>query len=132
MLCTRHHRKTYQSYLSPQPGHHDPLAEILLASSCGLSYTEEQRPANTLRHFSKAEAQLYIYFIRFSTDAPGKKYLEGLKYHAAMFTFSPLQGALSESAASQSILELDGGIKILVGVGWDESFDVAKLKELEK
>ncbi|KAI0390496.1 beta-lactamase-like protein [Xylariaceae sp. FL0594] len=49
-----------------------------------------------------------------------------------MFTFSPLQGALSECAASQSILELDGGIKILVGVGWDESFDVAKLKELEK
>ncbi|KAI1112519.1 beta-lactamase-like protein [Nemania sp. NC0429] len=49
-----------------------------------------------------------------------------------MFTFSPLLGALSESSASQSILELDGGIKILVGVGWDESFDVAKLKELEK
>ncbi|KAI2627840.1 beta-lactamase-like protein [Hypoxylon sp. NC1633] len=49
-----------------------------------------------------------------------------------MFTFSSLQGALSESAASQSILELDGGIKILVDVGWDESFDVAKLKELEK
>ncbi|KAI8627109.1 beta-lactamase-like protein [Xylariaceae sp. FL1651] len=49
-----------------------------------------------------------------------------------MFTFSPLQGALSDSAASQSIIELDGGIKILVDVGWDESFDVAKLKELEK
>lgn len=49
-----------------------------------------------------------------------------------MFTFSPLQGALSESAASQSILELDGGIKVLVDVGWDESFDVSKLKELEK
>ncbi|KAI1193735.1 beta-lactamase-like protein [Nemania serpens] len=49
-----------------------------------------------------------------------------------MFTFSPLLGALSESSASQSILELDGGIKILVGLGWDESFDVAKLKELEK
>ncbi|KAI0194306.1 beta-lactamase-like protein [Xylaria flabelliformis] len=49
-----------------------------------------------------------------------------------MFTFSPLLGALSESAASQSIIELDGGIKILVGVGWDESFDIAKLKELEK
>ncbi|KAI1431899.1 beta-lactamase-like protein [Xylaria sp. CBS 124048] len=49
-----------------------------------------------------------------------------------MFTFSPLLGALSESPASQSILELDGGIKILVGVGWDESFDVTKLKELEK
>ncbi|KAI1332293.1 beta-lactamase-like protein [Xylariaceae sp. FL0255] len=49
-----------------------------------------------------------------------------------MFTFSPLQGALSEATASQSILELDGGIKILVDVGWDESFDVAKLKQLEK
>ncbi|KAI0382502.1 beta-lactamase-like protein [Hypomontagnella monticulosa] len=49
-----------------------------------------------------------------------------------MFTFSSLQGALSESAASQSILELDGGIKVLVDVGWDESFDIAKLKELEK
>ncbi|KAI1821639.1 beta-lactamase-like protein [Xylaria intraflava] len=49
-----------------------------------------------------------------------------------MFTFSPLLGALCESPASQSILELDGGIKILVGVGWDESFDTAKLKELEK
>ncbi|RYP49319.1 hypothetical protein DL768_004944 [Monosporascus sp. mg162] len=49
-----------------------------------------------------------------------------------MFTFTPLQGVLSESAASQSILELDGGIKILVDVGWDESFDVSKLKELEK
>ncbi|KAI1210162.1 beta-lactamase-like protein [Annulohypoxylon truncatum] len=49
-----------------------------------------------------------------------------------MFTFSSLQGALSESASSQSILELDGGIKVLVDVGWDESFDVAKLKELEK
>ncbi|KAI1441735.1 beta-lactamase-like protein [Annulohypoxylon stygium] len=49
-----------------------------------------------------------------------------------MFTFSSLQGALSESASSQSILELDGGIKVLIDVGWDESFDVAKLKELEK
>ncbi|KAI0179764.1 beta-lactamase-like protein [Hypoxylon sp. FL1284] len=49
-----------------------------------------------------------------------------------MFTFSSLQGALSDSAASQSILELDGGIKVLVDVGWDESFDVSKLKELEK
>ena len=49
-----------------------------------------------------------------------------------MFTLSPLQGALSESAASQSILELDGGIKVLVDVGWDETFDVSKLKELEK
>ncbi|PSR81467.1 beta-lactamase-like protein [Coniella lustricola] len=49
-----------------------------------------------------------------------------------MFTFCPLQGALSESAASQSLLELDGGVKVLVDVGWDESFDANKLKELEK
>lgn len=49
-----------------------------------------------------------------------------------MFTFSPLQGALSQSAATQSLLELDGGVKVLVGLGWDESFNVDKLKELEK
>ncbi|KAF3360761.1 hypothetical protein VdG1_01074 [Verticillium dahliae VDG1] len=49
-----------------------------------------------------------------------------------MFTFCPLQGARSESAASQSILELDGGVKVLIDIGWDESFDVEKLKELEK
>jgi cleavage and polyadenylation specificity factor subunit 2 len=49
-----------------------------------------------------------------------------------MFTFSPLQGALSESTASQSLLELDGGVKVLVDVGWDETFDVEKLRELEK
>lgn len=49
-----------------------------------------------------------------------------------MFTFSPLQGALSESTASQSLLELDGGVKVLIDVGWDESFDIEKLKELEK
>ncbi|XP_044722146.1 metallo-beta-lactamase superfamily domain-containing protein [Hirsutella rhossiliensis] len=49
-----------------------------------------------------------------------------------MFTFCPLQGALSESTASQSLLELDGGVKVLVDLGWDESFDVNKLAELEK
>ncbi|KAH8819792.1 beta-lactamase-like protein [Xylogone sp. PMI_703] len=49
-----------------------------------------------------------------------------------MFTFTSLQGAQSESSASQSLLELDGGVKILIDVGWDESFDVSKLKELEK
>ncbi|CAK7210224.1 hypothetical protein SBRCBS47491_000704 [Sporothrix bragantina] len=49
-----------------------------------------------------------------------------------MFTFSPLQGARSESTASQSLLELDGGVKVLVDVGWDESFDTEKLRELEK
>ncbi|KAK1831253.1 cleavage factor two protein 2 [Podospora conica] len=49
-----------------------------------------------------------------------------------MFSFCPLQGALSDSVASQSLLELDGGVKVLIDVGWDESFDVEKLKELEK
>lgn len=49
-----------------------------------------------------------------------------------MFTFTSLQGAQSESTASQSLLELDGGIRVLVDVGWDESFAVEKLKELEK
>ncbi|CAK7199824.1 hypothetical protein SEUCBS139899_002510 [Sporothrix eucalyptigena] len=49
-----------------------------------------------------------------------------------MFTFCPLQGARSESTASQSLLELDGGVKVLVDVGWDESFDAEKLRELEK
>jgi hypothetical protein len=50
----------------------------------------------------------------------------------AMFTFTPLLGAQSESPASQSLLELDGGVKILVDVGWDEAFDAEKLLELEK
>ncbi|WEW60480.1 hypothetical protein PRK78_005967 [Emydomyces testavorans] len=50
-----------------------------------------------------------------------------------MFTFTPLLGAqYSHSNASQSILELDGGVKILIDVGWDESFDTSSLKELEK
>ena len=49
-----------------------------------------------------------------------------------MFNFTPLLGALSDSPASQSLLELDGGIKILVDVGWDEDFDNEKLQELEK
>ncbi|EEQ87962.2 cleavage and polyadenylylation specificity factor [Blastomyces dermatitidis ER-3] len=50
-----------------------------------------------------------------------------------MFTFTPLLGAQSSSSrAVQSILELDGGVKILVDVGWDESFDVSALAELEK
>ncbi|KAK3305771.1 beta-lactamase-like protein [Chaetomium strumarium] len=49
-----------------------------------------------------------------------------------MFTFTPLQGALAESTASQSLLELDGGVKVLIDVGWDETFDVEKLRELEK
>ncbi|KAI5467984.1 putative cleavage and polyadenylylation specificity factor [Mariannaea sp. PMI_226] len=49
-----------------------------------------------------------------------------------MFTFCPLQGALSDSPASQSLIELDGGVKVLVDLGWDESFDIGKLKEIEK
>ncbi|QKX56489.1 uncharacterized protein TRUGW13939_03594 [Talaromyces rugulosus] len=50
-----------------------------------------------------------------------------------MFTFTPLLGAQSSSSkASQSILELEGGIKILVDVGWDETFDTLELAELEK
>ena len=49
-----------------------------------------------------------------------------------MFTFCSLLGAQSESSASQSLLELDGGVKVLIDLGWYESFDVCKLKELEK
>lgn len=49
-----------------------------------------------------------------------------------MFNFTPLNGARSESSASQSLLELDGGVKVLIDVGWDETFDVEKLRELEK
>lgn len=49
-----------------------------------------------------------------------------------MFNFTPLLGAHSASPASQSLLEFDGGVKVLIDVGWDESFDTEKLKELEK
>lgn len=49
-----------------------------------------------------------------------------------MFQFTPLLGAQSSSSASQSLLELDGGVKILVDIGWDEKFDVEDLKELER
>jgi cleavage and polyadenylation specificity factor subunit 2 len=49
-----------------------------------------------------------------------------------MFTFTPLLGAQSTSSASQSILELDGSIKILVDTGWDENFDARQLTELER
>ena len=49
-----------------------------------------------------------------------------------MFNFTPLLGAHSPSTASQSLLEFEGGIKILVDVGWDSDFDVTKLRELEK
>lgn len=49
-----------------------------------------------------------------------------------MFSFTPLLGAQSASPASQSLLEFDGGIKVLIDVGWDENFDAENLKELEK
>ncbi|KAI5309349.1 hypothetical protein KEM55_003454, partial [Ascosphaera atra] len=50
-----------------------------------------------------------------------------------MFTFTPLLGAHhAQSKAQQSLLEFDGGVKVLVDVGWDGSFDTDALKELEK
>ncbi|KAL8739570.1 MAG: hypothetical protein Q9190_007640 [Brigantiaea leucoxantha] len=49
-----------------------------------------------------------------------------------MFNFTPLLGAQSSSPASQSLLELDGGVKVLIDLGWDEDFDVSKLKALER
>ena len=49
-----------------------------------------------------------------------------------MFNFTPLLGAQSSSNASQSLLELDGEVKILIDVGWDDSFDVLDLKLLER
>jgi cleavage and polyadenylation specificity factor subunit 2 len=49
-----------------------------------------------------------------------------------MFHFTALLGAQSESGASQSLLQLDNGIKILVDVGWDANFDVRMLDELER
>lgn len=49
-----------------------------------------------------------------------------------MFQFTPLLGAHSSSPASQSLLELDGGIRILIDVGWDDNFDVKKLQNLER
>jgi len=49
-----------------------------------------------------------------------------------MFNFTPLLGAQSASPASQSLLEFDEGVKVLVDVGWDEEFDVSQLKSLER
>jgi cleavage and polyadenylation specificity factor subunit 2 len=47
-----------------------------------------------------------------------------------MFTFTPLLGAQSASPASSSLLELDGGVKILIDVGWDSSFATSKLDQI--
>ncbi|MCJ1287094.1 hypothetical protein MMC26_006442 [Xylographa opegraphella] len=49
-----------------------------------------------------------------------------------MFNFTPLLGAQSTSPASQSLLEFEGGVKVLIDLGWDTDFDVAQLESLEK
>lgn len=49
-----------------------------------------------------------------------------------MFNFTPLLGAQSSTSASQSLLELDGGVRVLIDVGWDEHFTVSKLRALER
>lgn len=48
-----------------------------------------------------------------------------------MFNFTPLAGAQSQSSASQSLLELDGGVRILINIGWDGAFDAAQLKAID-
>lgn len=49
-----------------------------------------------------------------------------------MLNFTPLYGAQGASAASSSLIELDGGVKILVDIGWDSAFDANKISEVEK
>jgi cleavage and polyadenylation specificity factor subunit 2 len=49
-----------------------------------------------------------------------------------MFNFTPLLGAQTVSPASQSLLEFEGGIKVLIDVGWDNDFEISQLQELEK
>ena len=49
-----------------------------------------------------------------------------------MFNFTPLLGAQTYSKASQSLLEFENGIKVLVDVGWDNGFDIRQLAALEK
>ena len=49
-----------------------------------------------------------------------------------MFNFTPLLGAQSTSPACQSLLEFEGGVKVLIDLGWDTTFDVAQLESLEK
>lgn len=49
-----------------------------------------------------------------------------------MFNLTSLLGAQSSSPASQSLVEFEGGIKILIDVGWSEEFDAKLLKHLEK
>ena len=49
-----------------------------------------------------------------------------------MFDFTPLLGAQQALPASQSLLEFEGGVKILVDVGWDDNFGSGQLEELQK
>jgi cleavage and polyadenylation specificity factor subunit 2 len=49
-----------------------------------------------------------------------------------MFNLTSLLGAQSSSPASQSLVEFEGGIKVLIDVGWSEDFDASALKQLEK
>ena len=49
-----------------------------------------------------------------------------------MFNFTPLLGTQSSLEASQSLLELEGGIKVLIDVGWDDDFDAQKLERLKR
>jgi cleavage and polyadenylation specificity factor subunit 2 len=49
-----------------------------------------------------------------------------------MFNLTSLLGAQSSSPASQSLVEFEGGIKVLIDVGWSEDFDASQLKQLEK
>lgn len=80
-----------------------------------LSFSTSQHHIHPSIHSSYIHIHIHIYI------------------HFDMFTFTPLLGARTNgSRAQQSILELDGGIKILVDLGWDSSFDVADLKPLER
>lgn len=65
-------------------------------------------------------------------DTACRDSVQGDERQNNMFQFTPLLGAQSTSPASQSLLELDGGVKILIDVGWDGDFDVTKLKDLER
>lgn len=50
-----------------------------------------------------------------------------------MFAFTPLLGACSSSSnAVQSLLEFDGGVKILIDVGWDTTFDGEQLAHVTR
>lgn len=49
-----------------------------------------------------------------------------------MFNLTPLLGARSTTRASSSLLELDGGVKILIDCGWSPTFDTSQLQTLEQ